>query len=178
MGDEMNRVRSALVAINICLAGGYTAAQTVPVTHHHTTKVNVIDGAVHPDRIPDASAYRLFFLALSTAPNSSYDDKLRQASHIGKIGLNDQDKQNLISRLAIFSAQYRTFTESWNAAAMTALKNGQPFNATEFLKQRNALVQSTRNSLAVALSSNGLARLQQHITAEKSRMKVDAEEAQ
>jgi hypothetical protein len=174
----MNRVRSALVVISICLAGGYTAAQTAPTAHLHTAKVNVIDGSAHPERIPDASAYRLFFLAVSLAPNSSYDDKLRQASHIGKIGLNDQDKENLISRLAIFSAEYRTFMGNWNVAAMTALKNGQQFNATEFLKQRNALVQSTRNSLAVAISSSGLARLQQHITAEKSRMKVDAEEAQ
>jgi len=168
------------IVVLLCVgASGLCAQETNTSPHaHHMATSNMIDGAVHPERIPDSTAHRLFFLAHSVSPGASEDEKMRQNAHLRRIGLSEDDHKTLVLVLADFKVQYQAFMDRWNEAAMSALAKNQPFNATEFLRQRDALVQSTRNALASALTQDGYNLLRLHINAQKSKMKVNPGEAQ
>ena len=76
--------------------------------HDHSS--NIVDGAIHPDLIPDAAAYRLYFVAVSEMPNPSGEAKQRQLSHLGRIGLQAEDLQVLIPILNSFKVRYSDLT--------------------------------------------------------------------
>src|SRR4029077_6525313 len=64
-----------------------TRAQTPP-KHQHAA-ANVIDGAAHPELIPDSVAYRLYFVAVSTVQNPAEAEQKHQHAHLMKTGLGD-----------------------------------------------------------------------------------------
>jgi hypothetical protein len=48
-----------------------TLAQTPQTPQHQHSDANVIDGAIHPELIPDTVAYRLYLIAVSENPTPS-----------------------------------------------------------------------------------------------------------
>jgi hypothetical protein len=173
-------IRTLIVTILIFMsATRVTGQNSSGATHvHHMSAPNILDGSTNPERIPDKAAHRLFYVVVGVAPNATSDEKMRQDAHLRKIGLGDDDRKAVASLLGDFKVQYEAFMNRWNETAQAALARNQRFNPTEFLKERDALVQSTRNALSSALTSGGFNLLLLHINAEKSKMRVDAEEAQ
>lgn len=170
-----------IITFLLCLAAGSLSAQT-PSTGttqgHSMASPNMIDGSTNPSAISDRAAHRLFYIALGVLADASADEKGRQDAHLKKVGLNTDDRKAVAAALADFKNQYQGFMNRWNEAAEAAIAKNQPFDPTPFLKQRDALVQSTRSVLASKLSAEGMALLLQHISAEKSKMRVDVREAQ
>jgi hypothetical protein len=70
-----------LICITFCLVASYSQAQTNPHQHDAVAPV-VIDGAVHPELIPDSAAYRLYFLALSTGSNPSDEERKQKQKQL------------------------------------------------------------------------------------------------
>lgn len=138
---------------------------------------NMIDGAKHPDLIPDSAAYRLFFIAASEFPNATEDRKKRQRAVLERTGLKEEDLQALIKVLEAFKVQYAALTDRYNASEEAALRIGSS-HSMEFRPQRDKFVQTFQDNLAHFLTPDGVARLNGHIQSEKIHMKVSIREEQ
>jgi|SRR5579884_219899 len=166
-------VLSVAVLLFVCSQG---LAQSSPPEHQHSP-ANVIDGALHPEQIPDLSAYRLYFLMLAEPINPTDEQRKRQDARIARIGLSDADRQVLITILAGFKADYQNTVRSFNEAATSAWKKGERTDVKPLLLRRDQLVQAIHDQLKSQLSPQGVALLEAHIQSQKKFMKVSVEEA-
>jgi hypothetical protein len=131
---------------------------------------NVIDGSREPTLVPDSAAYRLYLLTVSLPPNATDQDRIVQAAHLAKIkDLGANDRQALVTIIAGFRSQYESWKSRWNAAATA---QGDSFDPTPFLQEREDLLQSTRTAIGHSLSVKGVTQLDAHIQREKKFMKV------
>src|SRR5262249_47658995 len=85
---------------------------------HPTTPVTIIDGSKTPELIPDAIAYRNYFLAISLPPNPADADRKRQAAHLNKLAFDTEaDKEQLAATLVTFRAQFDIIVAQYNGQA-------------------------------------------------------------
>ena len=159
-----------VTAVAGALMFAFTAwAQSSPPQHQHTVAApNLIDGAVHPELIPDSVAYRLYLVAVSTGPNPTETDQTHQRAHVMKTGLVGTDQQILISVLSDFRSKYDALVTDYNASA----KADSTTDVHALLKKLDDLIQSTRDTISVRLSSRGAAKLHSFVVSEKKNMKV------
>lgn len=152
------------------------SAQSDPASHHHPES-GLIDGAVHPELIPDLTAYRLYFVAVSRPPAPSDNEIKHQAAQLSKIGLQDTDRGIVIDILASFNSRYHDLIKDYNEVATAAWNRGEHPDAASLSAERDRLVQSTCDGLKAALSPDGWTRLDSHVKSEKQKMKISAREA-
>jgi len=176
----MRRTIFLTVTLLLGLVMSRAVAQNAQTVHDHTvtTPDNVIDGSQHPELIPDADAYRLYFVAISEMPNPTDEQKARQIAHLKKIELQDSDLQSTIIALEEFRVQYTNLIAQYNESAEAAQKAGVKPDIDTFLLQRDALVQATHERVKSVLTPDGLTRLDAHVQREKRGMKVAVKEAQ
>jgi hypothetical protein len=139
---------------------------------HQHASANVIDGAVHPELIPDAVAYRLYLVTVSTGPNPTETEQERQHSHLSQTGLDDIDQRMLVIVLSDFKAKYDALVAEYNDSARAALAHNESTDVHVLLNKLDALVQSTRDTISVRLTSRGAAQVHSHVLSEKKNMKV------
>lgn len=167
-----------LVIVTAFVSVGFSAfAQQItsgssPSTHSHLglAPTQLIDGSVNPEKIPDSTAYRLFFLVAGVPPNPKPGEQARQSAHLDKVGLSNEDNEVLIPILNEFRQKYADLIAQYHQSAQAALAQGQIPDSKSFLVLRDNLVQATRNKLTT-LTPDGLAKLDQHIQHEKTHMK-------
>lgn len=149
-----------------------TWAQASPPQHQHDiTAPNLIDGAAHPELIPDSVAYRLYLVAVSTNPNPTEVEQTHQRAHLIRTGLTDTDRQMLTSILSDFRTKYDALVKEYNDSA----KADPTSNVHTLLKKIDNLVQSTRDNISVRLSSHGAAKLHAFVISEKKNMRMTEE---
>jgi hypothetical protein len=141
----------ACLTLGVFCAGALSQ-QTATTTHQHP-QPEMIDGKVHPELIPDLTAYRLYFLVVSRSSTAA--EQKSQAAHVSQIRLSDRDTQTVYPVLSNFRQRYAQFIEDFNKQAEA---KGQAFDPTPFLKQRDALVQSTHDTLQSVLTPDGYSR--------------------
>jgi hypothetical protein len=145
--------------------------------HKHTAP-HIVDGAVHPELIPDSVAYRLYFLVVSEKPNPPAEAQRRQLAHLRMLRLDNEDLQILITELEDFKVHYTQMIDRYNAEAAAALANGSQTDQETFLAQRDSLVDATRERLRNRLSPDGLKRVDMYVQNEKRHMSLTMEEGQ
>jgi hypothetical protein len=136
------------------------------------TPVQVINGADHPELIPDATAYRLFLVMLGLNVSATGQDLARQAAHARKLGLSDADRTLLIAAANDFKIKYEGAINTYNVQADATQAGGQVPNVSSILAQREALVEATCAKLTSTLSAAGLAQFNSYIQSEKRRMSI------
>lgn len=152
----------------------------MPEMDHSGSNSAIISGAEHPELIPDSTAYRLFFIAAGEAPNPTEARKARQRAFLLTMGrLPDADNQTVVKVLETFKVRYAALIADYNDQVESAAKTGGiPPDSDEFLKQRDRLVQNTRDQLALGLSADSMKRLDGHVQSEKRAMKIAAKVSQ
>lgn len=150
------------------------AQEAVPA--HHLASSAIIDGAEHPELIPDLTACRLYLAAVSEPPDPTVEQRNRQNARLRKIGLDAVDLRTLMTILADFYSGYHGMIDKYNEDAMAAWERLQRTDKAPLLLQRDDLVRSTRDNLKRALSSDGWARFEAYIQGEKSHMRISASE--
>ena len=163
--------------ITLAFANILFAQTNIHPNHNHTVP-DLIDGALHPELIPDATAYRLYFVAVSEMPNPTEEQKARQTAHLRRMRLTDNDMQSTIIALEEFKVQYTNLIALYNESAKAADVAGRKPDFDTFRLQRDALVQRTRERVKSVLTPDGLARFDGHIQDEKRNMKVSSKEGQ
>lgn len=146
-------------------------AQSSPPQHQHAAP-KLIDGAVHPELVPDSVAYRLYLVAVSIdrSPTEAAQDK--QRAHLAKAGLGQTDQQTLVGILSDFRGRYDALVNEYNESAKAALARNEMTDVHSLLKKLDDLVQSTRDTISARLSSRGAARLHSFVVSEKKNMKM------
>jgi hypothetical protein len=168
-------IRLVLLAV-LSVSSTTVLAQAQNVVVHQHAPANLIDGRVHPELIPDLTAYRLVLIAISKPPDPTNDQIKHQQAQLSKIGLQELDERGLISILANFNAEYRNLIRTWNEQATAANARGQRADLNYFRLERDQLVQSTHDAIKSNLSANGWARFDAYVQHEKTHMKVSARE--
>jgi hypothetical protein len=144
--------------------------------HHEHANANAeIDGSKNPELIPDLTAYRLFLLALAKPPEATDSQKAIQMQLAKQVGIPDKDTQMLILIADRFRIDYAALIADFNLSVDLASSKGMPIDHAEFLEKRYALIGSTRDDLAQALSPSALIQLDAVIRSEKTRMKASAQ---
>jgi hypothetical protein len=146
-------------------------AQNSP-PHHQLAAPNMVDGAAHPELIPDSVAYRLYLVAISTSQNPTEADQQRQRVHVTRTGLADTDQQIFIAILSDFRSKYDALVAEYNDSAKAAVARNETSDVHSLLKKLDDLVQSARDTIGARLSSRGAARLHSFVVSEKKNMKV------
>jgi hypothetical protein len=150
------------LGIVLALAGTVSAqqAQLQRSIQTHKTATNVVSGREHPELIPDATAFRLYFLSVSLPENPTETDLSHQRAHLTAAGLEARDQQLAMVIIQNFKQQYTILTEKYGSSPEL------------FLQEREDLVQATRAALKSALSEKAFRVLEAKVRAEKSRMTI------
>ena len=135
-------------------------------------------GALHPELIPDVIAYRLYLSTISLGPNPTDTDRKRQRAQISQIGLQDKDSEALMIVLSEFRMKYDDYVQRYNQSAEAAAARNETADINGFFRKLDGLVQSTRATLHLRLTPEGLTQFEAFVQAEKRKMKVNAEEEQ
>jgi len=165
----MTRYVPAVLSVLMFAFGAW--AQISPPQHQHVAP-KLIDGTVHPELIPDSVAYRLYLVAVSTGQNPTEAEQKHQRAHLMRTGLVDTDQQIFTSILSDFRTKYDALVAEYNDSAKAAAARNETMDVHTLLKKLDDLVQSTRDSISVRLSSRGAAQLHSFVVSEKKNMKV------
>jgi hypothetical protein len=137
---------------------------------------DTIDGAKHPELIPDDVAYRLVFLAIAE-PESAPPARLALArAKIAPAGLSADDTAAFLTLLTAFRKEF----DALNAQETDLLQRNfavHPLSTVaEQLRgiraQRAKLFADTIAALPARLSDEGMAKLEEHLQREKHAMKM------
>lgn len=161
-----------LMGLAFLLTGVLCHAQNFASGHQHPNAPVVIDGTIHPELIPDSIAYRLYFFTLSVGTNATEEDRNRRLMHLHKVGLRETDLNALVATLADFRTKHDVLVTQYNASADAALARNEAPDTAHFLRQLDALVQSTRDTLKLRLTPAGMTQLDAFVQSEKKMMRV------
>jgi hypothetical protein len=130
----------------------------------------LVDGAITPNQIPDALAYRHFFTAIAAHPFPSQEEAARQSAQLSKLGLSPEDRQVLIVGLASFRTQ---LDQIESARANVAPGATAPAQLSALENQTNALVSTTVQGVRKALTAPGQSSLDNYLkTRVKSHIRI------
>ncbi len=161
------RLAVVLVVATFVIATRAQQAPGSPPQHQHVAP-NLIDGAVHPELIPDSVAYRLYLVAISTDQNPTEVAQKHQRAQLLKTGLGETDQLIFIGILSDFRSKYDALVADYNASA----KADSTTDVHTLLKKLDDLLKSTRDTISVRLSPRGAAKLHSFIVSEKKNMRV------
>jgi len=170
-------MRYAVTFLTLALLPSAISAQTPSDSPpHHQVVGTTIDGAEHPELVPDLTAYRLYLLTVSEPSSPTDQQKNRQEARLKQIGMKEHDRLALISLLASFHDRYHALIDSYNKAATEAWAHQQRTDPGALKVDRDALVQSTHDAIKRTLSEDGWTRLDTFVQGEKKHMKISVPE--
>ena len=163
--------RIFLLTILLALTSFLTAQEVVHGASC-TAADEIIDGAVHPELIPDSSAFRLWFSSVSLPENPTTDQQAIQRRQLSSLRLDDGDFEVVTQSIAAFRKGFSALISEQNSRAE---QDGRALRTTDnsrFLADRDTLVISLINNLKAQLSPTGWATVSSHVTEEKKNMKL------
>ena len=129
-----------------------------------------IDGSKNPELIPDSTAYRIYFGALTVD-----SDQKRQMAMIEAAHLSAADSQAVLSAAGRFSSMHQLFVNEANAAASTATRTGMLLPVTQLLSERENLGLSVMAMLQASLSARGLTQFRAFVQSKKKNIVLFSE---
>lgn len=173
----MHRLLLLVLGVWLCLPFAASGrAQTPNTPHQHASAAPIVDGATHPELIPDSVAYRLYFEVISIGANATDEDRKRQRAFTGVIGLEAEDVNILIGILNTFRVRHDALVAEYNLSAQAAADRNEVPDTAAFVQRLDELVQSTRSALKAQMSPRGMIQFDAFVRSEKKRMKVQGGE--
>lgn len=174
----MNRLSMAIVLLAMIAFNTSARPQAAESPAHTHTASSIIDGSLHPELIPNLTAYRLWLVAVSAPPLPTDEQSKRQNAQLARVGLQDSDRKKLIGILADFHAKYQALIQQYNVEATTEMARGEKPDVASMRLQRDELVQSIHDQIKAVLTAEDWSRLDAHVQNEKRRMKIHLEGGQ
>jgi hypothetical protein len=144
----MTYVRPVVVVVVVLVLSVFASgSRGQNSTAHQHAAPNLIDGAVHPELIPDSTVWRLWLAAVSLSPNATEKERMFQQAHLATLQLTNADSVQLNTILTEFKGQYLALIARYNESAKVL---GSQADITLFRQQRDELVSSTRAAIAPA----------------------------
>jgi hypothetical protein len=137
---------------------------------------DTIDGAKHPELIPDDVAYRLIFLAVAEPEGAPAARIALARAKIAPARLSEDDAEAFLALLAAFRKQF----DALNAQERDLLRRNFAVHPLSTIAeqlggiraQRAKLFADTIAALPARLSDEGMAKLDAHLQKEKHGMKM------
>jgi hypothetical protein len=148
------------------------------LAQEHSVMGEKVHGMEHPERIPDAVAFRLWITGTALPPDASDERKAVQPYLIAGIHLNQADQTVLVKVLADFRTKYDEAIAAFNIEAANADAHQQSPNTQAFISKFKKLLADAQTALASSLTSDGYTKLLKHVAHEKAYMTIDLSEAQ
>lgn len=195
----------AIGIVAIATAGSRASKNTVNATamaisksqppQSISNKLEIIDGAKNPEKIPDSVAYTLLFRFISGRQTEA--ERNRISAYIRQIGIGkqhckkcpstgsgDTDIDSLVAaaeefqkRVSLLDDQAARVTN--NHLTGTAVTPNERLQLGELQNQKEAIVADIVASLQQRLSADGLAKVRQHINDRmKRKIKISADREQ
>lgn len=149
-------------------------AQNTHSMNHSVAPENVIDGSAHPERINDADAYRMFFLA-AIVKDTSPEETSRQLDMFNSLQLNDKESVLISQIVADFASEVDTATQTFNTAAETDVPSESP-SVKEYNKQIKGFVQEAVAKIQLLVGNQRAVLFHGHIQNEKQNMRIAVED--
>jgi hypothetical protein len=163
-----------IVALGFSVLVSSSYCQSFP-PHHHAAADTIVDGAIHPEMIPDSIAYRLYFVTVAIEPDATDEDRARQQSHLRKTGLPASDVAIIKDVLTEFRTAYDILVAQYNQSAQAAEARNEIPDIAGFFRQLDGLVLNTRDKLKLRLTPGALSQFESFVQSEKKHMKVHLE---
>ena len=143
---------------------------TLVFAQHEHPAAQTIDGAEHPELIPESVAQRLVLLNIGISdPTKATEQELqRQQAVIEQIRLSDNDAVSLLQIANQFVSEFHARVEKHNTEA----RAGNEPDISKLVRDRDILVASTMDHLKSALSKPAYAKFVEYIRNERTRMKT------
>ncbi|MGH9431863.1 MAG: hypothetical protein ACRD3T_09995 [Terriglobia bacterium] len=132
----------------------------------------IVNGAEHPEQIPDSVAYRLVFLTMAEPEEPTDAQRARQRAYLEKAGLGEQDRISAVIVLANFKTRYDQLDAQYNESVLAANRTKEPPGLETFLSQQDELVQETRDALKADLRPEAMDRFDAYVRREKRNMQM------
>lgn len=141
--------------------------------HSRVSPAPIVDGSQQPELIPDDFAIRALMETLQVAPNADEAALKQLRSRVRRVNLSEDDIEILVRELGMFDTHVKA--QQLKALSFrpspTANRVAIDLYAEEQAKL-NALIVDHYEQLLSSLSSDGAAKLRNHLLHVKSRMKV------
>ncbi len=162
-----------LAACPVCPVASRRATQTTAPTIYPP---GTIDGAKHPELIPDDVAYKMLFLSLLEPTDARLVQPARQEAKMRMIGLSADDKAALLVALSEFQKRLSDLgaqsDEILKAAPNPAPDSAEQQELSDIEEQTNTVVIDTVEVLRTQLSLDGFAKLEARLVAFKATIKA------
>jgi hypothetical protein len=125
-------------------------------THVHVQpKLKLIEGSKNPELIEDTTAFRLYFLSISTPTNATPEHYMIQSSKLDELGLSGPDRLQTLLILSDFRQRHDNLIARFNEYATAAQHRGERVDTTLVKQELTDLINSVRASLK-ALSTGDI----------------------
>jgi hypothetical protein len=130
-----------------------------------------IDGAKNPELISDYKAYEVFFHSVAVADYATESQKLDAQDKFRNAQLSDEDTAKLFKILGGFYQTRLTIASQADEFSKTGTKN-MGDELAKLNEQMTSVVSSSQQAIQSQLSSEGAAKLHQHILGLKKKIKI------
>lgn len=160
------------------LLGSPPGQQQAATPHQHSQPGTTVSGAEHPERVPEAVAYRTYFLGRAVSPDASAEAKHLNDLKLAEIGLDAADFRAFTKAMSDFYLQYTNLSEEHNRHAQAAEMSGRHGDVEKLHASIATLVEQIRTQLSATMSTNGQLKLKETVEREKFHMRISESEAQ
>lgn len=163
----MRFTRTTLVSIAaLCLVPSLSIAR-----QHNNAPIVLVDGAIHPEKIPEAVAFRMFFRTLAQPANPTPEQVDRQRSMVAPANLSESDLRGLAQVMSDYHFALESLRHEFRAAK-ASLGGIDEYTSQKLTAERDAIVDDAKTQLTANLSAEGMARLRNLILSERKNMAI------
>jgi len=165
---------SRLLVVIVASTALQLVAQDVVGAHtdHVSASADIIDGSMHPELIPDSSAYRLWFSTVSLPPNATDEQRAIQGRLLSPLQLNGSDYTTLTDLLATFNGRFELLIKAQADNARLASTQLRSVDDSDFFSSRESLVSEIRQVMKSRLSVTAIKSIDEFVQGEKRNMKL------
>lgn len=142
------------------------------LTTHPIHPAPAVDGAQHPEQIPDSVAWRLFLKAVCEPLDGSPEQQRRLAAKVGRAHLRPAD----FASFRQIVGQFQTKHADWRKRYLNAIEDARKYKLfldhETFRTELAEIVSRTTAALETSLSAEGFTGLRGFLQKEKSRIKI------
>ncbi|MGD0223249.1 MAG: hypothetical protein ABSF71_12995 [Terriglobia bacterium] len=135
-----------------------------------------IDGAKHPELIPDEVAYKMLFLSVMEPANLTDAQRARQEAKLRMIGFSEEDKAGFLAKLGEFRDRMRDCgartAEILKATPNPPRDSAERQELSDIEEQATAGVTDTVEALRTGLTQEGFGKFQARMLGFKRTIKA------
>jgi len=143
--------------------------------NHPSTVTPLVDGSKNPALISDQTAIKIFVLSISEPPDATTEQLSRLKAKLLRVGLSDRDTATLIAHVTASHGQLVEYQAQGAVLAKRLQMVPDETTKRELVgvqMQIERLAASTYSSILAGVSPDGAAKLGNHISYIKTKIKI------